>query len=147
MERRPKFRAWDKENNCWYKPTHKAYEGELFELVLTFSGDLDARTMSGEIHESQFPDRFVVMQWTGRYGKNNVPVFEGDILEFEVEQAWGDPKKVRRAVKWDVYYGASWNFGVSHKDGDKRFSYPFYENMEVVGNIWEHPHLLEANTV
>lgn len=93
-------------------------------------------------------DDIIWQQFTGLIDKNGKEIYEGDIVEFEDSDEYNfspEPKLVRREVKWDTYYGAGWNFGISHKDGEKRWSYPFYEGFfEVIGNIYENEDLLSA---
>lgn len=74
-----KFRAWDKEKECWYEPIHEAYRGNLFELSIGFKGDLYARTMHRSEHESLFPDRFELMQYVGEKDCEGREIWENDI--------------------------------------------------------------------
>lgn len=60
-EERPTFRIWDHEKEAWYKPTYRASEGELEELLLSPNGHLNMRTLSGMVHESVFLDRFSIV--------------------------------------------------------------------------------------
>lgn len=64
-DNRPKFKIWDNETATWYKPIHRAYAGEIEELLLSPSGDLNMRKYGGVLgHESLFPDRFEVVPIT-----------------------------------------------------------------------------------
>lgn len=88
-----------------------------------------------------------LMQYTGLKDKNGKEIYEGDILEIENDDEYSfmasQPRKILREVKWQDYYGAGWNMGESHKDGEKRWSYGFYsKESEVVGNIYENHELL-----
>lgn len=87
------------------------------------------------------------MEYTGLKDKNGKEIYESDIVELLKydDSFMGGCSKVRREVKWDTYYGASWNFGISHKDGEKRFSYPFPDDVEIIGNIHENPDLLKGD--
>ncbi len=89
-------------------------------------------------------EEYSAMQYTGLKDKNGKEIYEGDILRHYNEFAsLGEPKEFVREVKWDTYYGAGWNFGLSYKDGEKRWSYPQPGDCEVIGNIYENPELLE----
>lgn len=125
MNRPIKFRAWDKQNSKFYAPTHEAYKGNLFELMIGFGGDLLAHYMEddsdGVKHESVFSDRFILMQFTGLTDKNGKEIYEGDI------------------VKW--FYGDYAEPSISTVDYNApSFDVPDTE-VEVIGNIFENPEL------
>ena len=42
-----KFRAWDKNKNCWFKPVYEAYKGNLFDLFIELSGNMVVHTSKG----------------------------------------------------------------------------------------------------
>lgn len=130
-----KFRAWDKEKGVWYKPTHEAYRGELFELMVGFSGDLLAHTMNKVEHQSLWPDRFILMQWTGLVDKNGKEVYEGDVVEHKY---YG-----KKQVQWtlaDNGEGAFQYAGYDFEDMDVKTG---IIDWEIIGNIWENPELLK----
>jgi hypothetical protein len=82
MKRQRKFRAWDNQEKCWYKPTHEAYKGNLWELFLGFSGDLCAHSIENGnsimIHESKFPNRYEIVEFVGHKNKKGIEIYEGD---------------------------------------------------------------------
>ena len=129
-----KFRAWDKQINKWYKPTNEAYKGNLFEVLIGFSGDLVAHTMTGLVHESMWPDRFELMQFTGLKDKNGVEIYEFDIVAIDNEE---NPV-ITKCIYEPGYFtlldsaGGSWTRQLFHQQ----------ERLEVVGNRFENPELL-----
>jgi uncharacterized phage protein (TIGR01671 family) len=92
---RYKFQIWDKEKKVWYEPVYKAYKGNLYELLLTTSGELCRRTMEGLEHESTFPDRYIVRQFTGLQDKNKKDIYKDDYYKrhnYLYKVIWDDEK-------------------------------------------------------
>lgn len=137
MNREIKFRAWDKDKNEMYKPIHEAYRGNLFELLVSFSGDLIAHTMKGIEHQSLFPNRFILMQFTGLKDKNGVEVYEGSILKDKVGNLF--------LVEWDNVFSMFMGNQISDGQpcGDKQLEPCFWDHSEITGNIHENPELLK----
>lgn len=80
-------------------------------------------------------DTSILMQYTGLV-VNGVEVYEGDIVEYEPLSSHGAPfNKMRNKVK---YIGAEFEIVPFE---DKRWG--GYQNLRVIGNIWENPNLLK----
>ena len=128
-----KFRAWDKENNELYTPTYEAYRENLEYLVIGMSGDLTMNKNGDMLHESMFPNRFKLMQYTGLKDKNGKEIYEGDIvkLTYPVMPEWAEQKRV---VEW---LDNKCKFSICV--GDAR------EVKEIIGNIYENKELLSGN--
>lgn len=120
--RKIKFRAWVEnsfDKYMDYEPTlHVGHGTSVF--------------INDAIKENQKP----LMQYTGLKDKNGTEIYEGDIVE-------------------DLYESKKYKV-VWHRDGFKlqiknRFGELFYvpiygDSYKIIGNIYEHPHLLEAST-
>lgn len=74
----------------------------------------------------------VLMQYTGLKDKNGTEIFEGDIVQIE-----GPYGYYYRKIEFEK---GSFHFGYV-ADGMCD-----YKEMEVIGNIYENPHLLEEST-
>ena len=113
-----KFRAWDKE------------EQEMLDWDKFFNLDI------AQVFESKGSWGIYPMQYTGLKDKNGVEIYDGSIIRFVL----GD-YNIREYVEEVVYSdGAFWCgnwllFDAKMND----------DNLEVLGNIYENPELLEGN--
>lgn len=85
-------------------------------------------------------DRKTVGQYTGLTDKNGTKIFEGDILEGDLEDNLDPGAKWRSVVVWGKF---GWNCKGGH------VSLPIDEfdikEGEVIGNIHDNPELMEVN--
>jgi uncharacterized phage protein (TIGR01671 family) len=146
MSREIKFRAWYKtDKKMLYNGYLPSKDEEGYFLSLDFNGKItvsvnDDGGKSGlwEHECSGCGEDFILMQFTGLKDKNGKEIYEGDI------------------VNW-----SSWNIGFKHIDGSEIKIIPkevvwqegawqlkediwnlaIYDNIEVIGNIYENPEL------
>lgn len=136
MNREIKFRAWGKNKNKMFY--------DVQETTCYWNGVFD----SDVIQEDSFSDVlkkqdiYEVMQFTGLYDKNKVPIYEGDIVK---KETWSDTAPNHRAVSYAkvVWVETLAGYWVADKNGNT-----FWElsedkyNIEVAGNIYDNPELL-----
>ena len=127
-QREIKFRAWDKNNKKWV--------GSVGFYTQKYSYKPD----STSIVSIGFPNEVVLMQYTGLKDKNGVEIYEGDILlgrfvldnvEDHVFLQLTDKEKKEQTkifVVEDIFY---------------LYINPMPDDLEVIGNIYENPELLE----
>ena len=122
MNRTLKFRAWDKLAKQFTYPD-KGYQGHY---VL----DLNGRFQN--LQNGSGGDEYVVQQWTGLTDYESNDIYEGDIVRYEL-----DGTVYTQTVGWG-------NNGWEMED-TRLYSTPLITNLpnfEVIGNIFEHPELL-----
>lgn len=124
----PKFRAWDKETQSL---RYVLVVDRLNDLV-----DLD----SGLI-ERQF-DEVVIMQSTGLKDKNDVEIFEGDIVSVR-NHPFQKTEKSGAGIEIDGDYAISWNEGDLTWCAGNLLLARLKPYVTVAGNIYENPELLE----
>lgn len=110
-----KFKCWDKKNKQWLTP----WPFNLFGEFMIIQG-LPLKRL----------DDLEVVQYTGLKDKNGKEIFEGDIVTF------------RRNGKV-IYDAPNWIIKSKDRQGIE-FTHPLsVVPIEIIGNIYENPELLE----
>lgn len=138
-----KFRAWDKVNKVLR---------DVEELIISKNNAIVAiRDSNGtiyQVHEGQI----VLIQYTGLKDKNGKEIYEGDILftSWQHDGATNYDYEICGEVKWDSF---RYKWSIEHVNkNNELIIYPFYsfereeldtDSIEVIGNIYENPELLE----
>lgn len=136
---KPKFRAWDIENNKMYGCY--GFDGLNERIYRCNLADTEFRAGHLEtIYAAEDDlDNFELMQSTGLKDKNGVEIFEGDIIKTKTGTLQS-VEYVRASVTKD------WSETVAAfkcRQGDEYFYFDLATD-EVIGNIYENPELLEV---
>lgn len=75
------FRAWDNKRGKFFKPTFKAWDGNLKDLLISLDGTLHIHTPKGLEHESMHPGRFIIEEYTGKTDRDKTLICESDLLD------------------------------------------------------------------
>ena len=118
-----KFRVWDNERNAMFNS--KSVDIDFFEGKIEITSDT---IRYDEVYTDEIKD-FELMQYVGCKDKNNKEIYEGDIV------------KTKEHIGQIIY-----SKGMFFIDVKGAFYLPIYnvsEFMEVIGNIYENPDLLD----
>lgn len=123
MSRVFKFRVWEK-------------PGEFLGSKPKMIDDLHVTLNNGSLNNVLDNSAYEFMQYTGCIDKNGKEIYEGDIVrDTTTDSVW--------AVTWNAE-AAGWT---DQQDNDNNYSYGLYKSlehcMEVIGNIYENPDLLQ----
>ena len=124
-----KFRAWDKHNKRMIP-----WSPQMFS-------DSSPLTMYGD----DFPendDDFILMQFTGCHDRNGQEIWEGDIVKYFINTGFwtgrDDPPDIDEMTEYiEAVYWMDELTGFNPLCGTP------YEDIEVIGNIYEHPEMLK----
>ena len=129
-QREIKFRAWDKidEKMLYPKNTQLVYHGESSDTGWT-------ALQYGRYSETK--NHIILLQFAGLHDKNGKEIYEGDIVKIK----FGIPPKDRKKGNW------TFDTEIKVVEWDKYLHgfislIPPKEDIEVIGNIFESPELL-----
>ncbi len=118
-----KFRAWDKKANGWNNNVKIDKDGSLYPMTEEDKYDWSIDCL-----------QLIIMQYTGLKDKNAKEIYEGDIITCENYTMYGGKYKV------------CWRQDFMAFMFDLELVSPDYlhdaEGIEVIGNIYENPQLL-----
>ena len=131
-----KFRAWHKEYKRMLKVINLEWLGDEFESLFKVCTWHDGDSIFGTHYD---PREVELMQWTGLQEKNEVDIYEGDILCYD--QGGGVDTFIIERNPDDHQLQARYLY-MSGYNTDYLAEAP-YEDSVIVGNCFENPELLE----
>ena len=134
-----KFRVWDKHKKYMHKLDALFLDEKMFR-VQNYKNEHDVFSFGTEYFSEP-------MQFTGILDKNGVEIYEGDA----VRKLNGNYKLGKVVFEFGMFCFSSVGNGIyansdifEHIHSLHYREYDTFNNYEVIGNIFEHPHLLEA---
>jgi uncharacterized phage protein (TIGR01671 family) len=120
-----KFRAWDKYSKYMFELDDKDFfvnnNGVYERESIDYAGDV----------YNNISDRLILMQYTGLKDKNGVEIYEGDLV---IGTGKINPYPI---IFDDGCFG--------YDSGEGLLELDFERHMEVIGNIHQHPDLLNKS--
>ena len=132
-----KFRAWIKDLNKMYNV--EGFNIEYENIVILLENGFDTPYCSINYYDCE------LMQYTGLKDRNDKEIYEGDIVKMHL-----GPKLMPIAendlicvIEYGLQgYGSKIGFSGYYKNG-ARVPLPYKDRLEVIGNIYENPELME----
>lgn len=153
-----KFRAWDKERKKMFCPVGLFWNRVTHGLFDYCKDENETRIAINICSISEQPTLcpFIIMQYTGLKDKGGKEIFEGDILKIKaVDNRWNISVVKYGIARREMKSGWTVDIPCFYFDlvGADFKAFPIVKNykgkhdltmLEVIGNLYEHPELLEA---
>ncbi len=127
MNREIKFRAWDKSEKIMYS-------SNCINLLIYFNGQLQSSNEYGKLLGTINTPKMKIMQYTGLKDKNGKEIYEADII-----------KNTQGYLEEVAFVNGSFQTAsIKYPNANLHLLDTYSEYIEVIGNIYENPELLEV---
>jgi len=117
--------------------TYRFWNPEI-ELMFYPEDYLELSKMFKDIYDGK---NYEIMQYTGKKDKNDVDIYEGDIVKLAKEDVKNFDHR-EDLIREVVYIDNAFMFGTV-KDSLSRYPFGLIDELEVIGNIYENSELLK----
>ncbi len=147
MNRKIKFRVWDKQNKKFVTKIENSCHGEdegystYNNIYIGLNGNLINNDTSGGWggRETELnAENYIIQQFTGLKDCNNKEIYEGDIIDIGSRLGYCLVDKSESNPALVYTYLDKEHFG-----WEENFENIDAENIEIIGNIFENPELLK----
>ena len=127
MQDRFKFRVWDKKRNCYMKEPEPTPLLQADGLLAYFTNNPDAM------------NNYDIQFCTGLKDKNGKLIYEGDVVKGT--SYFDNKSEMLFTIIWEENYCQF----LAENNGVTLVDLMDANNIEVIGNVFEHKHLLEGD--
>ena len=131
MNREIKFKFWNKKNSRFLQNDNNSIDKTIFDLW-------DWAEVMGTCTSFPMGD-YVFVQCTGLTDKNKKEIYEGDIVKFS--RLFEKERKIKELKSFVRFHNGQFGFDLIGFN-DMFFTLSDECGIEVIGNIFEHPELL-----
>lgn len=143
MSRKIKFRVWDKSIKKMHMCGEDGHDSVLFDQ----DGTMQYYNLQNGEGSGEHGD-YELMQYTGLQDRNDKEIYRGDVLELTYVVTKGLTRQHRKFTTYVDWSDSILGFCLRNMDGtwnSEAHMYDFKANAEVIGNIYDHPHLLKGD--
>lgn len=132
MNNQRKFRVWDKMRLQFIYPENDNQQHFIIDLNGRF---YNLQNGSGD-------NDYVVQEYTGLIDKYDNPIYEGDIVKYKTWTGSHDGTTEEHQTQVQFKDGAYYPRYIDDECEDSWYSFKVYD-IEIIGNVFETPHLDE----
>lgn len=133
-----KFRAWDDRNKMWlFSYNHPNLGGFSMKGEVMLFGEYQRFLERVPLEDWS---KIILMQYTGLKDKNGNEIYDGDILSFIDFDFNSDDEFLNYGLV--EYYVSEMRFFITNRNSVEMDEIDFEKEVEIIGNIYENPELL-----
>ena len=133
-----KFRAWvpERKTMIYTKENPGILSGNISYIAFSIHGECNEIATSRICENYYLPSQANLMQFTGLHDEEGKEIYEGDIVKFQ--EIYTEEPQIEIAI-------TEWKEGGFYYRwlGCNDYQHINETEIEIIGNIYEHPHLLD----